>query len=480
MNTLLLKRSGKRPMYMQIYDFYKVKIEKGMMDYEEKLPSIRELSRDLSVSKITIQMAYDQLLSEGYIENKNRARYTVAQLQEVQMLNTNKSSLSSLPHQNILPTPRPSDKKTPSSPIIYDFSSGEMDPIGFDFALWKRYMSKSFQDSSRLTGYGHLQGEPELRKEISKYISQSRGVNISWDQIIVAPGVQYLLSILCSLLQLKYHSIAFEDPGFQMGQQLFQDRNYEIHNIPMSEDGIQIPSLSSSNTRLVYVSPSHQFPTGLIMPVGQRKRLLHWAEEVDGLIIEDDYDSEFRYYGHPIPALKGLDSMDRVIYLGSFSKIIPPSIRISYMVLPQTLMNEFHEKSHLYKQSTSTIEQLTLASFMHDGHMEKQIRRLRKYYQSKRQAILASLDHHFTTHITIQDTGSGLFTLIDLHTELSSKEIKKKAMQSGCMITLMEDYLTTPGNRPDPDEPQRLLLYFSSIPMNEIDCAVLRLKNAIF
>jgi len=466
MNLIILESKKKIPLYIQLYNYFKTEIEKNRLQQGEKLPSIRELAKSLSLSKITVERAYQQLVSEGYIENYDRSRYTVNKLdgftcKTVPWLTESKTTNS---------TPLTESK------ILYDFSSGEMDLDGFDFSLWKRYISKAFLHKERLVGYGNIKGEDELRTEIVKYIQSSRGVYTDKSQIIIGAGVQNLLSILCSILKLENNSIAFEEPGFKNGRRIFADNAFHIKPIAMKKDGIDMEELFHSDERLVYVSPSHQFPTGYIMSIGRRNQLLNWAQTKNGTIIEDDYDSEFRYYGRPIPALKGLDVRGNVVYLGSFSKIIPPSIRISYMVLPPKFLEIYQEKSSLYNQAASTIEQLALAQFMADGHLDRQIRRLRKLYHEKRRLFFTGIKTILGEKVTVTETESGLHTILTINSKLSVKELEERARKQGCSVASVEQYYW---EAPREKLPQ-MLLYFSKIPAAEIETALMRLKIAWF
>jgi len=466
MNLIILESKKNTPLYIQLYNHFKAEIENNRLQQGEKLPSIRELAKSLSLSKITVEKAYQQLVSEGYIENYDRSRYTVNRLdgficKTLPYLTENNHNNQ----PNLIP-----------NAILYDFSSGEMDLDGFDFSLWKRYISKSFLHKERLVGYGNIKGEEELRNEIVKYIQSSRGVYTHKSQIIIGAGVQNLLSILCSILKLENNSIAFEEPGFKNGRRIFADNAFHIKPIKMKKDGIDMDELFNSGEKLVYVSPSHQFPTGYIMPIGRRNQLLNWAQAKDGTIIEDDYDSEFRYYGRPIPALKGLDIRGNVVYLGSFSKIIPPSIRISYMVLPQKILEIYQEKSSLYNQAASTIEQLALAQFMSDGHLDRQIRRLRKLYHEKRLLFFAAIKNILGENVEVVENESGLHTILTLKSDLPARELGERARQQGCSVAPVEDYYW----KATPEKLPQILLYFSKIPAHEIETAIHRLKLAWF
>ncbi len=467
MNLITLNSKKITPLYIQLYHYFKTEIESNRLRQFEKLPSIRGLSKSLSISKITVEKAYQQLASEGYIENSDRSRYTVNPLEDV-IGKTTPSIVEATGNQTTA--------IIYNNKVRYDFSSGEMDIEGFDFSLWKRYISKVFLQKERLVGYGSSKGEEELRSEIAKYVHKSRGVSTDKSQIIISAGVQNLLSILCSILKLSHNSIAFEEPGFKNGRRIFADHAFAIKPIKMQTDGINMEALADSGENLVYVSPSHQFPTGYIMPIGRRNQLLNWAQTRNGTIIEDDYDSEFRYYGRPIPALKGLDTSENVVYLGSFSKIMPPSIRISYMILPEKLLESYHQKASLYNQAASTLEQLALAQFMSDGHLERQIRRLRKLYYDKRQLFFTAIRNILGDHVVINENESGLHTLLTIKSELPARELVKRAQQLGCRVAPIEDYYWEVA----PQKLPQIILYFSKIPATEITSAITLLKEAWF
>jgi len=466
MNLIILESKKITPLYIQLYHYFKAEIEENRLNQGEKLPSIRGLAKSLSISKITVEKAYQQLVSEGYIENCDRSRYTVNKLEGFICKIT--PPLIESPHED-----RTIIQK---NKVLYDFSSGEMDIEGFDFSLWKRYISKAFLHKERLVSYGNIKGEEELRAEIAKYIQKSRGVYTHKSQIIIGAGVQNLLSILCSVLKPENNSIAFEEPGFKNGRRIFADHNFSIRPIKMKKDGIDMEELVDSGESLVYVSPSHQFPTGYIMPIGRRNQLLNWATTKNGTIIEDDYDSEFRYYGRPIPALKGLDTRENVVYLGSFSKIIPPSIRISYMVLPDKFLKIYQKKSSLYNQAASTIEQLALAQFMSDGHLERQIRKLRKLYYEKSRLFFDAIKNILGGNVEVNENESGLHTILTIKSTLQARELVERALKYGCRVAPVEDYYWEVA----PEKLPQIILYFSKIPAAEMEVAIKRLNDAWF
>ncbi|MEN6566912.1 MAG: PLP-dependent aminotransferase family protein [Veillonellales bacterium] len=459
---ILLDSFSKDPLYMQLYRHFKSEIEQNKCNAGDKLPSIRWLANNLSVSKITVEKAYQQLVSEGYISSRSRSRYVVNKLEEAAIRPY--TALVSKEYE-------PFGQRN----VRYDFASGEMDPDGFDFSLWKRYINKAFLDKNRLMGYGNSKGEEELRREIVNYI-RSRGVYCHREQIVVGPGVQNLLNILCSILQVEHNSIAFEEPGFTNGRRVWADWGFTIVPVRMRQDGIDTDELIRSGVKLVYLTPSHQFPTGYVMPIGKRTRLLKWAQQTGAVIIEDDYDSEFRYFGRPIPALKGLDNEGSVVYLGSFSKVIPPSIRLSYMVLPDQLRERYEQNSPLYNQAVSTIEQLALAQYMADGQLERQIRRLRKLYCEKQLLFMETIKRIFGSRADVKGTGSGLHIVLTVKSALSPREMFLKAMEQGCRIAPIQNYYVAavPENLP------QVILYFSKIPSGEMETAIKLLKDAWF
>ena len=291
-NLILLDPASKEPLYIQLYRHFRTEIEQNNLKEGVKMPSIRWLADSLSVSKITVEKAYQQLLSEGYIQSGNRTRYSVSRF-------VDSAWPSPAPPVAAQPAAAAASTSSAETPVRYDLASGEMDMDGFDFDLWKRYINKAFADPDRLMRYGDLQGEAELRRQIVAHI-RSRGVNCRHDQVIVGPGVQSLLHVLASILKSDHEGIAFEEPGFKIGRRVWEDREFRIIPVRLRREGIDTDELARSGARLVYVTPSHQFPTGYIMPIGERVRLLNWAKQTDATIIEDDYDSEFRYFGRPL------------------------------------------------------------------------------------------------------------------------------------------------------------------------------------
>ena len=322
---LQLDKSTSKPYYVQIYEYYRREIEEHRMIAGMRLDSVRELAQAAGISKMTVEKAYYQLASEGYILRRHKARYEVASL----------GGLEARTEEAAAPVLREASRR----PVYaYDFASGDMALERFPLDIWRKYMNRILSEPDRLLAANDDQGVPDLRRALSRYVYETRGVHAEPSQIIIGAGTISLLGVLTNLLHDKYACIGVEDPGFRLGREIFRNSGYSIVPIPISGGLLHVDALEASGVRLVYVSPSHQFPTGTVMPAGIRHRLLHWAEKTDGLIIEDDYDSELRYYGRPVPALQGLDRHGRVVYMGALSKVLPFFIRLSYMVLPPQLM----------------------------------------------------------------------------------------------------------------------------------------------
>lgn len=394
-----INNNSNKPIYVQLYEFIRDEIISGQISADEKLPSIRQLSKDLYLSRTTIENAYNQLNMEGYIYSVPNKGFFASTLEAslIGNVDNNEGNVDRDKYQQL---------STEYENLV--------DKESFNFALWKRYISKVFLEyEERLLMQNNNQGEYELRGEIAKYVHRARGVRCTPDNIIIGAGIQTLIGILGVLFRnLNYSKIAFEEPGFIEPHQIFKSQSYDIVPIQVDSEGLNIKKLRDTDTQLCFVSPSHQFPMGSIMPIAKRMELLRWANDVDGLIIEDDYDSELRYSGRPIPCLQGLDKKERVVYLGSFSTLLIPAIRISYMILPDRLLKRYKEVQTMYKQTSSKIDQLTLALYMQDGEFDRHIRRLKKLYAKKNQLLINAIKKELGDTIDVLGTESGLYMLL--------------------------------------------------------------------
>lgn len=422
---LQIDKVSKKPYYVQVYEYFKAEIESGRMRAGTKLPSIRALAMRVGISKLTVERAYFQLSNEGYIQGRSKARFEAAFLGDKE---------TAVRGFQVCPV---EEKRR----ILYDFTSGDAGAEGFPLVLWRRYMHRVLSEPVMLNEAQDEQGVPALREALSRYVYETRGVYTDKEHIVIGSGVTALLRILGYLLKQKGASnIAVEEPGFRLARELFRSGGYTVYPVPVGDDGIDESKLVASATNMVYVTPSHQFPTGSVMPVARRRGLLRWAAARDGLIIEDDYDSELRYEGRPVPALKSTDETNRVVYLGSLSKVLPFFVRISYMILPDELIYAYRHEQELFRQSVSVPEQCVVAEYIRSGEMAKQTRRLRRLYQEKGRQTETLLKKYFGPRAEVNRTGSGVRLRLAFESSLSEEELTETAILKGCLVKPMKSF----------------------------------------
>ena len=444
---LELNNNSSTPLYVQLYQSIKSDITTGAIKAGERLPSLRSLSQSLGISITTVQLAYNQLLVEGYTVSRPQSGYYVSQTFHAGPGFSSSADISIAKNFS-------EDKD--DSPYIHDSCC-------FDFNKWKKCSSAVFnQYADRLLYESDPQGEKILRSEISKYLYSSRGVKCSPKQIVIGAGTQQITGQLCRILdKLEISHVSLESPGYLPVQNMFRDNGFAISHIPVHKDGIDISRLPVNISSAVYVSPSNQFPTGAVMPAGRRYQLLEWAKTNDSIIIEDDYDSELRYFGKPVPALQSLDSTDSVVYLGSFSSTLFPAIKISYMVLPPAIIGIFDQIRGRYTQTCSKAEQLTLALFMEKGFYNTGIKKLRNLYSQKLQASLLALSRYGHGKVKAVDTQSGINLILRIRSSKNAEELCSIAKSIGVHMVPVADI--------SDQETSALIFYYNSIPLKEID-----------
>lgn len=461
----MLDCSKNTPLYMQLYEYIKQEIENGTIKSDTKLPSKRKLANYLGISQNTIQTSYEQLCAEGYLESRPRIGMFVTKLED-----------------NLLHNKLTQDKNDINIKLrndfeySIDFSSGNVDLDNFPYNIWRRLTAQClYSDDSKLLLVGDSQGEEDLRGEISKYLFQSRNVRCIPEQIIIGAGIQYLMILLCMILGKDY-KYAIENPGYNRVRDVFKDQGIDFDPISIDENGICVEELRKSSARVVYVTPSHQFPYGMVMPISRRLELLKWCEEKDGYIIEDDYDSEFRYKGKPVPSLQGLDSNGNVIYIGTFSKSLIPSIRMSYLVLPIKLIEKYQETFKVYKQTISRLHQNTLYKFMKEGYFSSHINKMRTLYRRKHEILISAINRYMNEKVEIIGAKSGLHILLKVKNGMTEEELIQAAHKRKIKIyptsIYYDDSLTT--------EFPIILLGFGGIKEIEIEKGIKILKNAWF
>ncbi|KAA0781833.1 MULTISPECIES: PLP-dependent aminotransferase family protein [Bacillus cereus group] len=423
-----INRKSENPMYQQVYQYIRTQILSGKLEKGKKLPSIRQLAIQLEVSRNTTQVAYEQLQSEGYIRSENKKGFFVEAIISDETL-------------NFQPIREPHHETKHTAMKTIDFKIGTVDQENFPLKKWRMITNKIIKDSSMFS-YGEKQGDIKLRKALADYLFQSRGVNTSTEQIIIGSSTQHLLLLLSLMLKQDYNYLAVEDPGYNMARELFFLQSFIIDPIPVKERGIQVDLLLKSPSRLLYVTPTHHFPYGVTIPVNERLKLIEWAKKMEGYIIEDDYDSEFRYIHQPIPSLQSLDSNDRVVYLGTFSKALLPSVRVSYMVLPKRLINEYKKILPLLEQTSSSIHQQTLATFMDEGYWYSHLRKMKALYKRKMNLLNKKLSKHFKEYVKIKGGSSGIFVIIEVKTKMSEKMLIERAHNHGIIVYPCSKYFS--------------------------------------
>lgn len=424
--TINLNTHSKIPLYEQIYTYIKSDIQAGRIPCGEKLPSTRALSKYLEISRSTVELAYEQLLSEGYIESEPYKGFFAAPVEE-------------LYHLSPAARPVPAKEEEKKS-YRYDFTPNGVDLKSFPYHVWRK-LSKDIliDDRTELFRSGNPQGEYGFRAAVCSYLYQARGVNCSPEQVVIGAGSDYILMLLGVILGSR-HRIAFEDPTYKQAYRLIRSLSYDTVPIELDRYGMSVSGLRESGADIAYVTPSHQYPTGIVMPIKRRIELLKWADEEEGrYIIEDDYDSEFRYKGKPIPALQGYDRSERVIYLGTFSKSIAPAIRLSYMVLPGALLEAYKKNYCFINTTVSKVDQLIVQRFIEDGYYERHLNKTRAMYKNRHDVLIEEL-RPLLSSCRIFGEHAGVHLLLTFQDGRTEEELIADAAKRGIRVYGLSDY----------------------------------------
>ena len=451
MLTYELKKACGVPLYEQLYRCLRQDIQQGVLTPGSKLPSKRALAQHLKVSKITVEAAYSQLLAEGFIASREKVGYFVEETVH--------------PQQVILPVP----PKTEAPPVLPALDLTANGSPHFPFSVWSKLQRQVMLDlGEKLLQNLHSQGCPELRQAIATHLAEFRGMHVDPENIIIGAGTDFLYNLLIQLLG-REKCYAVEEPGYGKIRQIYAAGGVEVLGAPMDESGVRPDGLQ--NARVLHISPSHHFPTGIVTSVARRQELLRWAEKADGYIIEDDYDSEFRFHAHPMPALCSMDGQGRVIYMNTFSKSLTPAIRISYMILPAGLMALYRQKLGFYSATVPSFEQYTLARFLERGYFEKHINRMRKFYRSRRDKVISALQNcPWNDRITIFEKDAGLHFLVQVETDLDDGALTALWESCGIRVRALSSYFH--GSVPESSQ-RTLVVNYSGLDEEELD----RLKD---
>ncbi len=481
MLTYSFEDIGNVSLYEHLYKCIKADIISGKIKPNEKLPSKRAFAKNLGISVITVENSYEQLIAEGFVYSAEKKGYYAADISSFNApteffssassasedlklsfsSNTKDSNVSlyssgtksSDVSQYSLDT---KDAKSPhslkeegidipKSPLLADFSSNETSPENFPFTTWAK-ISRSvlLEKQTELLTNSPSGGVYELREAIASYLKAFRGITAEPEQIIIGAGTEYLYSLIIQLIGFD-KLYAMEDPGYSKLSKIYERYGIKYVNIPIDKNGMTEAGLRKANADCVHITPSHHFPTGITMPITRRMELLKWAiDEKERYIIEDDYDSEFRMSGLPLPALRSIDKTGRVIYINTFNKSLSSTMRVSYMVLPESLLKSFNEKLGFYSCSVSNFIQYSLAAFIENGHLDHHISRMRTYYHAKRDALLKRIKNSpLSKYVTIIEQNSGLHFLMHINTKLSDKEFCSAALKNGVKLLPVSDYYSS-------------------------------------
>lgn len=458
--TFSFSSDSKVPLYQQLYTYLKTEIQAGHIPYHTKLPSKRKLSGFLRISQNTIQAAYDQLIEEGYVISIEKRGFFVNQIDLLQKIEVSNSII------------RPNYEAKSSG---YDFTYHGVDMPSFPFAIWRKLMKEVINEyDTELLQPGDCLGDVRLRRAIANYLHQSRGVKCSEDQIIISSGTEMLFQSLIQLFPAD-RIYGIENPGYEKLNQIFIANRASFQSISIDQSGMIPEEIEKSNATILCITPAHQFPSGEIMPINRRIRLLNWAnQEPERYLIEDDYDSEFKYSGKPIPALQELDKNEKVIYMGSLSKSLSPTLRVSYMVLPPHLMNQYIKQLSYILCPVPIIEQKVLCRFMEEGYFERHLNKMRTIYKRKRELLVKAIQN-IGGPIEILGADAGLHLLLRIFNGMKEKQLISSALLHGVKVYATSHYYFNPESQGDHST---VLLGFATIKEEDIEPAVQLLKKA--
>jgi GntR family transcriptional regulator/MocR family aminotransferase len=453
--VIALDRTSVIPLYQQLGEELRQAVLQKRLKPNQKLPPSRVLAKSLEISRATVTQSYEQLLSEGYFEARcGSGTFVCSRLPneylQPESVDRDKSELSKLTmlsrYGTELLAVNQLEVSEPQEEISFRFGSPATDQ--FPIALWRRLLARHCHDSSTLLNYSSdAAGHMPLRIAIADYLGRCRAVQCSAEQVIIVNGSQQALDLIARLVVDPGDWVAVEDPGYLGARHCFKGQGAELQAVTVDAEGLDIGALSQFHQpfKLLYVTPSHQFPTGVTLSLSRRLALLQWAQQTGTLILEDDYDSEYRYGDRPIPALQGLDQNNTVIYVGTFSKILFPSLRIGYLVVPSAWIPVVSRAKWLCDRQSPTLEQYALTDCITEGHFERHIRRMRHLYDRRRQVLVKALNHYLGSRVIILGENAGIHLMAKIETALPDEVVIQNAASRGVgLISAQGYYLTTP------------------------------------
>lgn len=470
MLTYSLERRGRLPVYEFLYKSVREDILSGKLRAGERLPPKRGLAEHLGVSIMTVENAYNQLLLEGYIRSEQRRGYYVCALET---LPKRPAAQISEPFKPILPEPEKKEREWFS-----DLKTSRTPTEQFPFSVWARLMREVLTEREpALLGPMPAKGMPALREAVAGYLDRFRGMTVSPEQIVIGAGTEYLYGLLVQLLG-REKRFAVEDPGYDRIAQVYRANGASCCPVPLDGMGLSVRGLREQKAQVAHLSPAHHFPTGIVTPAARRRELLAWAGEAqDRYIIEDDYDSEFRFAGRPVPTMQSIDRNGSVLYVNTFSKTLTPAIRISYLVLPPSLSRRFSERLGFYSCTVPSFEQMTLAKFIDGGYFESHLARTRHFYRRQRDAMLAAIRESFLGgRCRVREADAGLHFLLETGSAYSDRELVRRAAERGIHVSCLSEYYS----RPERADSACFVINYSGVSREKMAETARRLAEAAF
>ena len=468
MITVDFSKCGRLSLTDFLVEEIKKQMNEGKILKNERLPSKRSLALHLGVSVITVQNAYERLIDAGYLYSIEKRGFFASGLAR------------QLKSKEILEEKAGGRQKEAESRYFADFASNAVASGKFPFSLWSKTMRQVLNsENERLLKKCDVFGSLELRRAIASHLKDFRNMEVSESQIVIGAGTESLYSMIVQFFGQE-KTFAVENPGYKKAGEFFTINGSACVHINIDEKGMIPKELEESGADIVHISPSHHFPTGIVMDFKRRQEILEWAYKKEGrFILEDDYDSEFRFVGKPLPTLQGIDGKNRVIYINTFSKTMSPSFRISYMVLPKNIALEFGKKLSFYSCQVSSFEQFTLARFIESGNYEKHINRMKNYYRSLRNNLISAFQKSALSEIfTIREENSGIHFLLLLKKDLDAGKIQKEWRKRGINIPLLSEYFY--GENKNPETAAAFVVNYSGIPREKISDIAARMSQAVF
>ena len=519
-----MESRGDLSLYEYLYRCIRHDIAHGKVEPGQKLPSKRALAKQLGVSLITIEAAYDQLTAEGYIRSRERCGYYACELAPAAHIEEpgsvhrraeaasapasrrhkdhtanphnsqpfsrkEKNSEGSTGHR---PTADPSapptgaaaphPQNTPfNAPRLADFTHSTLATTMLPYSAWAKAVRRTLSDESAasLAEAASAAGSPELRSAIADHLRQYRGMDVSPDQVVIGAGSQTLYQLLVQLLG-RTRRYAVEDPGYLLLTRMYEQQDAQVAHIRLDDSGINVAALEASGASVAHIMPSHQFPTGIVTTAARRRELLNWAREGDRYLIEDDYDSEFRMAGRPIPSLFGIDAAERVLYLNSFAKSLGAAFRMAYLVLPPQLAQRFRKQLGFYANTVSPLDQLALARFIEQGHYDRHVNRMRTHARKTQDALVSALRKAFGERVAFAGLNDGLHFIMQLESERGERELAAEAEAAGIRIAPLSNFAgtATRTGATSTTFPARFILRSDSVSVEKAPAVANALANA--